>query len=1557
MEKNRISNLIKSLDKELFDFTSNLICSICQELFHKPVTTICGHSYCSTCIKRFLSNKDNSGCPLCKHPLKRYDLESSAVKQTLSEICRELPKAFLLDLKDIQTFTKEVTEDQIEALKLVQMITQDSPNIKNKKKRTSRKKNCTNKSEECDAPNSEIETYVPVLKRSAHVVEYMGAKKKQLDDLISISQTEAVSHHSISGLTDLDKNLKNIEKIQATEKVMEWFETVGDNIFHNSLVSSPVSSSLLNDCPDMSDHKMSTRNSKESVPTITGPKHLSNGEKLESMIRVDYKKLTLNDSTNKSELKPDPYEFVPSQNKGHVNKKRKRSLGVKKKLPDFQVLHSFTKESVKRNSILQNQNQNIENETEDEETSLNEMKPPAENTDTVEPIITASQKFNQLLLETREEEKKGTNDAHTLFPGTQLSSAQFLDCSATSQFLSSNKSKKEIIKSAEEDEKFDLSDTKACDLFANFPVRSSKNSGVLPQKNNRRSGRGKRKQILTNQTEKFSEIMNLGSNDALELEESMEKYVKAFGKNKKNDELKSTVKKLKGKNSVKESTLLMDLLEEIASDSINIYGNHPNHLPLKLSNLKMGNNEESVQESKLKIFKPLEKQIDNFSTTQKLLKSQMQNSKSNEQLDSNNDKYPLCSQTVEMVGFCTQGELPLQEKALKEMVANLEKELQETELNVSMENEEANDVGSSDVIPCESLVNNLDNKQIPPPHHIEETRDDKSSNLLPKEAAKSSLVSFTLMGKIKKRKAPLFSFLQLGRLTPSSRRSNSSVVKLVFPTGFLSLSRKHITPKMCTTAVQTSPNSCHSVKRSEKEGVSVEVQTSAKLMRSTSIQTCQISWPSSVTHTSRGPNKSVAVQTSRINICNAEIQTSQSGISAVIQEGKSLGVQTSLELSQSTEVQRSCLEKEVRSVGNQTSQVLSCCNSETSEHDIQVETDIRGRTEDDVNDSSKSKNKRKREVKTPLKNESSGKNKKLKKTPSGETAVDNKNTCSEAMEECEWSNLIQNKLTTHKTDSNDIILESPLRSNRSSRISANRRSEAIRGKRNEKQDTFDFPNEEARESKRLKGSDLTKFSEAHDSRQLKISDPEKINEKDDKRMKDPAETESSDALILKVLRNIDLDLSVKNAKKSQEEVIECFKVEKSEESDSDFFVEQTPPRPRYSLMEESKNSRFSLGPRSLRLNSQEKKTCTPVEEPKEELKRENSFLVLSGEPADDFIPEFSQVNRKEMFDDAEKLSFTQCGQKTPQESSTKDDDQCHSDQYFHLSVQSTNENDQNRINISPDEDREQKIKEESVRRVNSIAESWKRVANLSQPKQSPLIRKRYCIVASSVKNPNTVRKFAAEFKMEYSNKPSKEMTHLIVGLHKNDDGEVLPLCTPKVLFAMANKKWVVSEAWAENSLKARKILDEEAYETCDPIGGLGCRAARLSTDYLFKNCEICLYGNFENVLMEELPDLILDSGGTLVQKPEKFSFFSTKIRLIIADKDCLNMSAKELRDMFEKFRAVVLSRDIIIMSIQSHKLSNFLPYLLHPASTSELIDMGYPNDLVKQEDSNWSSIT
>lgn len=77
-------------------------CSICLEVFKKPVTTPCGHSFCQSCISsywdRSRKNASTYQCPLCKESFrKRPELH---INLTLKEITEQFKQMTSLPITE-----------------------------------------------------------------------------------------------------------------------------------------------------------------------------------------------------------------------------------------------------------------------------------------------------------------------------------------------------------------------------------------------------------------------------------------------------------------------------------------------------------------------------------------------------------------------------------------------------------------------------------------------------------------------------------------------------------------------------------------------------------------------------------------------------------------------------------------------------------------------------------------------------------------------------------------------------------------------------------------------------------------------------------------------------------------------------------------------------------------------------------------------------------------------------------------------------------------------------------------------------------------------------------------------------------------------------------------------------------------------------------------------------------------------------------------------------------------------------------------------------------------
>ncbi|XP_072544140.1 uncharacterized protein [Salminus brasiliensis] len=74
-------------------------CSICLDVFTDPVSTPCGHNFCTTCLTQYWNNTQHCHCPLCKETFtKRPELK---INTTLREIADHFKKKSVLDRPEV----------------------------------------------------------------------------------------------------------------------------------------------------------------------------------------------------------------------------------------------------------------------------------------------------------------------------------------------------------------------------------------------------------------------------------------------------------------------------------------------------------------------------------------------------------------------------------------------------------------------------------------------------------------------------------------------------------------------------------------------------------------------------------------------------------------------------------------------------------------------------------------------------------------------------------------------------------------------------------------------------------------------------------------------------------------------------------------------------------------------------------------------------------------------------------------------------------------------------------------------------------------------------------------------------------------------------------------------------------------------------------------------------------------------------------------------------------------------------------------------------------------
>ncbi|KAK9721089.1 hypothetical protein K7432_003694 [Basidiobolus ranarum] len=59
-------------------------CQICYQIFHDPVTTECGHTFCYSCLLRTCDHRDS--CPMCRHRLIYNKVSQSVINNSLNRL-------------------------------------------------------------------------------------------------------------------------------------------------------------------------------------------------------------------------------------------------------------------------------------------------------------------------------------------------------------------------------------------------------------------------------------------------------------------------------------------------------------------------------------------------------------------------------------------------------------------------------------------------------------------------------------------------------------------------------------------------------------------------------------------------------------------------------------------------------------------------------------------------------------------------------------------------------------------------------------------------------------------------------------------------------------------------------------------------------------------------------------------------------------------------------------------------------------------------------------------------------------------------------------------------------------------------------------------------------------------------------------------------------------------------------------------------------------------------------------------------------------------------------
>jgi len=68
-------------------------CPICKEIFNQPVSILCGHVFCESCLKKWISTRGKK-CPYCSQSLQDFSPQPNAIKYFRSRTVQEIVVAF-----------------------------------------------------------------------------------------------------------------------------------------------------------------------------------------------------------------------------------------------------------------------------------------------------------------------------------------------------------------------------------------------------------------------------------------------------------------------------------------------------------------------------------------------------------------------------------------------------------------------------------------------------------------------------------------------------------------------------------------------------------------------------------------------------------------------------------------------------------------------------------------------------------------------------------------------------------------------------------------------------------------------------------------------------------------------------------------------------------------------------------------------------------------------------------------------------------------------------------------------------------------------------------------------------------------------------------------------------------------------------------------------------------------------------------------------------------------------------------------------------------------------
>ncbi|XP_042529954.1 breast cancer type 1 susceptibility protein isoform X2 [Dipodomys spectabilis] len=209
------------------------------------------------------------------------------------------------------------------------------------------------------------------------------------------------------------------------------------------------------------------------------------------------------------------------------------------------------------------------------------------------------------------------------------------------------------------------------------------------------------------------------------------------------------------------------------------------------------------------------------------------------------------------------------------------------------------------------------------------------------------------------------------------------------------------------------------------------------------------------------------------------------------------------------------------------------------------------------------------------------------------------------------------------------------------------------------------------------------------------------------------------------------------------------------------------------------------------------------------------------------------------------------------------------------------------------------------------------------------VNKRMSMVVSGLIQKEFVlaQKFARKHHITLTNAVTEETTHVVM----KTDAELVCERTLKYFLGIAGRKWVVSYFWVTQSIKEGKVLDEHDFEVRgDVINGRnhqGPKRARESQEKLFTGLEICCYGPFTNMAIDQLEWVLQLCGASVVKELSSITVGTCSPLIVVIQPDAWTEDSS-FQAISQLCEASVVTREWVLDSVALYKRQDLGTYLI-----------------------------